>query len=668
MDKYLLTDNEKKQNKYEALYKSKICQYSKSDTITLLEYSYLLNFCNTKDSIINSMWFVEIVNKINDEELNNCITNIFNNIFCVENNVVALKTNTITNTICEARNDRIQFTNDQKTGITNICNFLPNYKEKTYGLFGYAGTGKTTTIVELLSFLISNKFIKSVAFTAPTNKAVDVIKSKFRYYLKEFSKLFLDTKLDDNFDFDDICDKLRIYGIIIDFITIHKLLKFELDFKSDGEVKFSQSSKRSSHKSLIHNYDVVIIDECSMIPLDIVSCIFKDIRNNTKKFCDNYQKYPKIIFCGDPAQLPPVNEKLSFIFATDCNISEKELDKADMSIEIIKDIVNMQKYTLKKVMRSNLDSVTNICYQIRLWTIGETKTPQLAGCIKKGVTMCKYKGENKTSTDWFKKCLKYYQSGKELNIILTWTKNQAVEYNKIIRETLFQKKNINKYEVGDILMLSDFYNIGDEDSQDNKDKFYTSEQIKIVGIKQITKQISLFDTDMKKSARNLQNSSQYDVKYKQTINVINSAITTKFKCFEMKVIRICNGDNLQTPSIIYVLDDSVLEKHRTTVDHISESIRNLNKILCSKYREKIDTIETHIIKPLWKELHKKIIDPFANISYGYAITCHKGQGSNFYNVFVDMDDILKNPNSYEMKNCMYTAMTRASNELHLLIE
>lgn len=48
-------------------------------------------------------------------------------------------------------------------------------------LFGYAGTGKTTLITEIIGFFIMNKNLKKVCFTASTNKATDVLKSKFDY-------------------------------------------------------------------------------------------------------------------------------------------------------------------------------------------------------------------------------------------------------------------------------------------------------------------------------------------------------------------------------------------------------------------------------------------------------------------------------------------------------
>jgi hypothetical protein len=89
--------------------------------------------------------------------------------------------------------------------------------------------------------------------------------------------------------------------------------------------------------------------------------------------------------------------------------------------------------------------------------------------------------------------------------------------------------------------------------------------------------------------------------------------------------------------------------------------------MISNYKEKQSQIERLIINALWKQWHLLLVAPFANVNYGYSISCHKGQGSNFYNVFVDVNDILQNTRESEVKKCLYTATTRAVNELFLLI-
>ena len=70
---------------------------------------------------------------------------------------------------------------------------------------------------------------------------------------------------------------------------------------------------------------------------------------------------------------------------------------------------------------------------------------------------------------------------------------------------------------------------------------------------------------------------------------------------------------------------------------------------------------------LWEFYYYQIIDMFADISYGYCITVHKSQGSTYNNVFVDVSNIVQY-NDNQIKNCLYTAITRASNNLEIFIK
>jgi hypothetical protein len=153
--------------------------------------------------------------------------------------------------------------------------------------------------------------------------------------------------------------------------------------------------------------------------------------------------------------------------------------------------------------------------------------------------------------------------------------------------------------------------------------------------------------------------------------VINDETTRIYVCWKLTVERVINDDghkSIADNSIIYVIHDESIKQWNIETEFISNKIKSLRKLLVSKLREKTDTIDANIIKPLWREWHKNMIEPFASVNYGYAITCHKGQGTNFYNVFVDVDDIIKNVNENEAKKCLYTAITRTSNELHLLLK
>ena len=70
---------------------------------------------------------------------------------------------------------------------------------------------------------------------------------------------------------------------------------------------------------------------------------------------------------------------------------------------------------------------------------------------------------------------------------------------------------------------------------------------------------------------------------------------------------------------------------------------------------------------LWKDWQMNVIDIFAQLNYGYCITVHKSQGSTFKNVFIDLFDIFENKNKEEVLKCLYTAITRTSDSLELLI-
>jgi exodeoxyribonuclease-5 len=54
---------------------------------------------------------------------------------------------------------------------------------------------------------------------------------------------------------------------------------------------------------------------------------------------------------------------------------------------------------------------------------------------------------------------------------------------------------------------------------------------------------------------------------------------------------------------------------------------------------------------------------FADVSYTYASTIHKAQGSTYEKVIIDMKDLRKNKNTDELNKLWYTAITRASKSI-----
>jgi hypothetical protein len=659
-------------------------------TLSLLEHSYITQYWKN-ESIVKSNWFVEIINKQNNNKLCDIINQQFSTIYekIDEENKIISVINNLTKKLIKNKKNTIEFNSEQKKVIQKIFNFLSDNKKKTFGSYGYAGTGKTTIIVEIISFLLLKKMIKTIVFSAPTNQALYVLKNKFRPYLKKIYKLYTQKELSKNFDFDDAIEQLYNVNIKIDFLTLTQLLKFEMEYTLVGTTFLKNKAG-----SLMSNYEIIIIDECSMISINYAEIIFNEIRNVSKNNSDKYKKNPKIIFLGDKAQLPPVGEKTSIIFAKSKNdysfdeyknlIIKLELEENESFKEfkpnileqryklLINDIKKIETNTLEKVMRTKSKDVSRICYQFRLWALGTIKIPDLAPYIGGDVKAYRYvTGSNKLKNEWFKICLKEHLNGKNYNMILTWTNYQADEYNREIRHKLFNKcSQIERFMVGDILLLNKFYNIDDKTisyiGENSKDKKYrTSEQIKVIEVEKILKNIPFFLVELSKNTLDLANISEYQSKLKQCIDKINSSTKRSYLCWKLTVNK---NDASNENNIIYVIHENALKLYEGEKTFIQFEIKKLKNILFTKYKNKTEQINKNIIKPLINNFRKNIDEPFADVNYGYAITCNKGQGSNFDNTFIDVDDILKNVNDIESKQRLYTAVTRTKYTIHLLVK
>ena len=175
---------------------------------------------------------------------------------------------------------KIVLNTQQESAIADMLKFLKSDEADMFTLKGFAGTGKTTTIQFLLDRMTENGLTERFVFTAPTHKAVKVLRRM-----------------------------AERAGIEVAFSTIHSLLGLKI--KLVGDKQLLEPQKRRN-KDPMNSVDIIVVDECSMIGSEL----FKHIQDSLKKYDVKY------IFMGDPAQLPPVGEKESQTFeATPCRAS-----------------------------------------------------------------------------------------------------------------------------------------------------------------------------------------------------------------------------------------------------------------------------------------------------------------------------------------------------------
>lgn len=168
----------------------------------------------------------------------------------------------------------VALTDEQQVALKALDGFVQS-EEKLYLLTGYAGTGKTTLLQALIAQLRQRGDQRPIVMTAFSNKATKVLATMAAQWRLE-----------------------------IDTMTCCKLLGLRpVINEEDGRQVFQVDRKQGSQ---IDRYRLVIVDECSMINEELWELLVNAV--------SNLYHGTQMLFVGDPAQLPPVNEQESACF------------------------------------------------------------------------------------------------------------------------------------------------------------------------------------------------------------------------------------------------------------------------------------------------------------------------------------------------------------------
>ena len=172
--------------------------------------------------------------------------------------------------------ENIKLTLHQEDILNQSLSILDNGNRLV--ITGKAGTGKTTLVQFLLKELKAREgrgFKKSIC-SAPTNKAVKVLKSK------------IGVKVSENY-----------------FQTTHSALKLKRNINyRTGAITFKPSNNYNGDAPLKW-VSILIIDEASMLNSKLL------------EYIEQFSRNIKVVFIGDEAQLPPVGEPHSPVFYSD---------------------------------------------------------------------------------------------------------------------------------------------------------------------------------------------------------------------------------------------------------------------------------------------------------------------------------------------------------------
>jgi hypothetical protein len=456
---------------------------------------------------------------------------------------------------------------EQMAAAEKVMKFVTNpLAEGMLSIEGYAGTGKTFLTTRLSEWMVYAQKL-SLAVTAPTNKAVQVIR--------------------DMSDFEH--DHLKHQ-------TIHSLLGLKMTYDNYGRMRFTPSTQDLPD---LESKDVLIIDETSML---------------NKELYDMVREYPlkgvKIIFIGDPAQIPPVKEIESMPFLSKIRTRDK-----------------IQLNRLTNIMRQAADNpILHYATAIREQRLKQTFGYEHETRLHEGTGICFISKKDKETI--YRLCDLYFcndifRQYPDFMKVVTWRNITANAVNVKVRRMLYRDV-IAEDEVMPKIMQGE--------------KLIADEPI-------IEGQRFIANTNQELEVLSYTIKQTHVRSFIQQREMVNDF----FKYYETVVM--IYGDSSPKKEVIRIIhEDSEINLHTAL-----EGIKLYTLKLPNGYLRSEGWARYYELK-----------NTFAAIKYNYAITAHKAQGSTYENCMMLEWDMTENPNYLEANRIKYVAATRARKLLFII--
>lgn len=462
----------------------------------------------------------------------------------------------------------VTLTNSQTEGLERMLTWAASNSKQPFTLKGYAGTGKTFLTKQFIK-----EYGKPLVVTAPTHKAVRVIEqatNKKGKTIHSLHGLRPNVNLDD-FDVDNI----------------------EFDALSEPAIK---------------NYSLVIMDECSQINKSLYR--LNEMRSN--------EFGTKILYIGDPAQLPPVKERISPTFVNSNGFTLNEIVRQEAGNPLL-EILKMLRYDVENGSSTFLHHI----YRNHMSLNDKAE----------GYVCLDNKSFGKEMIDYFKS--EAFSQNVNLVRYTGYLNDNIAVWNEYIRKNLIEDSD-NILTVDDLLLgyntITDEYNnltlINSEDYM----------------IADIDKRLSDYSF----------------VTYIVSLRNIFTGEMTTVSIVDHKDPSFVNYTNI----IISLRNDALTRRGIERSKAWRRFFEFKQKNLCMI---DIEMEESRMLK--------------RDIDYGYGVTTHKLQGSTMQHMFVNVANMVyykdsriprantrSNPYAIDFRNkLLYTAISRASKLSYLLL-
>ncbi len=474
----------------------------------------------------------------------------------------------------------------QETALTKLEAFLAS-PVQVFMLKGYAGSGKTTILKGLVEYLKLNK--KEYVLMAPTGRAAKVLRDKTGQGVTVHKGIYNFSKLESvNESSGDEAEHSFHYYFPI------------------NEVEISEK--------------IIIVDESSMISsIESKNELFtfgtNVLLNDLLTFASLTTSNNKVIFVGDPAQLPPYGDNKSlalesgYFEALGISVEETEMT------EVLRQEDNLILANAKK-MRELLTAEKRTQLQFAYDSHSFVKT-DVADIVEK-----------------YTSDFPVPEIGN--GIVISFSNSQCYQYNTALRKKIFPDQT--EVVAGDLLLINNnnYHTYGVE--------LFNGDIAKVISVESdmVTQSAPVYcDVDGKKVRRIISlNFRKIIIRIPSHPDEISCYIIDSLLHSINRDLSICEMKALY---INFVMRFNIMQQK------IREAGGSGHKVGSEEFKIAIKQ------------------DPFFNalkVKFGYAITCHKAQGGEWDKVFVDYNGRVSLKTD-PLKWC-YTATTRGINTVYAI--